>query len=413
MSFNTTISKNLSWFLHSGIMRPNDGFWGVAERIAIITQNEAADAIARAFPCYTQVIPGVNTIEHRRADCTLQTAYMFDLAAEILNEPLYKTLADNLIDFLFTRSALYDTHPDSPTQGLWGWATPLHRNTFWLDDNAWMGSLLVKLAQRGRHELNKPAIDVLRALLRHTQAFFTFVSAHNHTAQYLPPLNNIHGFNLHPHWMGLLTMALSFGKHVDSDYDSDYTHCVDVYHTHVLEGPPPYDELSRSSRYTHLPWSLSAYAYLSLTASVSFALTHLPSAEAAATTASDILLEQQHADGHFSADWHEAPIGAHLTDLIYTQNWATLGLYHAWKTFKNEKYKDAFLRSLTYLAHIQDSSENPVFAGCWRGMFDNNIGEWGGGDCYEGGANSIYSGWTNAPVCWAFLFAESNAALID
>ena len=64
------------------------------------------------------------------------------------------------------------------------------------------------------------------------------------------------------------------------------------------------------------------------------------------------------------------------------------------------EYRAAFEQSARLLIDIQDSESNPVFKGCWRGMYDLKAGEWGGGDCYEGGAGSIYSGWTNAPISW-------------
>jgi hypothetical protein len=54
-----------------------------------------------------------------------------------------------------------------------------------------------------------------------------------------------------------------------------------------------------------------------------------------------------------------------------------------------------------FLADIQDSSPQKELHGCWRGMYDISNKSWGGGDCYEGGANSIYSGWTNAPIGWS------------
>ena len=38
-------------------------------------------------------------------------------------------------------------------------------------------------------------------------------------------------------------------------------------------------------------------------------------------------------------------------------------------------------------------------------------GRWGGGDRVEGGAGSIYSGWTNAPIALAFLMESSGASL--
>ena len=39
--------------------------------------------------------------------------------------------------------------------------------------------------------------------------------------------------------------------------------------------------------------------------------------------------------------------------------------------------------------------------GCWHGMFDLKRQDWGGGNRSEGGAASIYTGWTNAPLAWA------------
>ena len=38
-------------------------------------------------------------------------------------------------------------------------------------------------------------------------------------------------------------------------------------------------------------------------------------------------------------------------------------------------------------------------------MYDMKAKAWGGGNCYEGGAGSIYTGWTNAPIAWAVAFA--------
>ncbi|MBO7742039.1 MAG: hypothetical protein J6S21_05740, partial [Victivallales bacterium] len=57
-----------------------------------------------------------------------------------------------------------------------------------------------------------------------------------------------------------------------------------------------------------------------------------------------------------------------------------------------------------FLAEIQDDgSERRELKGCWRGMYDCAMRTWGGGNRYEGGAGSIYSGWTNAPIAIAQL----------
>ena len=35
--------QNLAWFRRSGVMRPEDGSWGVAERLVVTEGNEALD----------------------------------------------------------------------------------------------------------------------------------------------------------------------------------------------------------------------------------------------------------------------------------------------------------------------------------------------------------------------------------
>lgn len=47
------------------------------------------------------------------------------------------------------------------------------------------------------------------------------------------------------------------------------------------------------------------------------------------------------------------------------------------------------------------SIQNPD--GSWQGMYDISLCRWAGGDRYEGGANSIYTGWTNTVIALAML----------
>ena len=44
-------------------------------------------------------------------------------------------------------------------------------------------------------------------------------------------------------------------------------------------------------------------------------------------------------------------------------------------------------------------------------MFDMESGTWSGGDCYEGGAGSIYTGWTNAPISIAIALSLLQESL--
>jgi hypothetical protein len=64
------------------------------------------------------------------------------------------------------------------------------------------------------------------------------------------------------------------------------------------------------------------------------------------------------------------------------------------------------------LLKIQDKSPEKHLHGCWRGMYDLKTKSWGGGDRFEGGANSIYSGWTNAPISIVTAFELLGKSLI-
>ncbi len=150
MEAGRIVHRNISWFLNSGIMRPADGFWGVAERVALLADNEAAARICRSFPSQTPLAPGVVVLEHRRPDCNVQTALLFELAAEVPGHKAMRDVTDHILDYLLRRSCLRDEDPASATCGLWGWANPRNRNSHWTDDNAWVTIVALLLAERGR-----------------------------------------------------------------------------------------------------------------------------------------------------------------------------------------------------------------------------------------------------------------------
>jgi hypothetical protein len=45
-------------------------------------------------------------------------------------------------------------------------------------------------------------------------------------------------------------------------------------------------------------------------------------------------------------------------------------------------------------------------------MFDLESKAWGGGNSYEGGAGSIYTGWTNAPTAWVMAFEILKTSIL-
>lgn len=413
------VERNLGWFLNSGVMRPADGFWGVAERVVILRDNEAARRINNVFPSQTALADGASVLEHRRVDCCVQTAFLFDAAALALDRPELRETAKNLIEYLVRRSCLRHTDASSGKCGLWGWAAPLYKEPVWTDDNSWLIVVFSILSRNGHPELAEPAIAAARTLHRHAAAYMHFLNEHGRDA--LCPLDartetdaaeKIIGLRLNPHWMGLVCMA--FAHVAELDPGTPYYDVVETYFKTALYGPPKHDERSGRNISAGLSWTLSEYAYLILSGSVVAKRFGCGPAMKAARTAAEILIKSQKPDGHFPAEHYEAPVASHCADLIYTQNWATIGLQHAAGLFDDELGRECRLaseRSLAFLAEIQDKSPSLAFNGCWRGMYDTERGIWGGGDCHEGGANSVYTGWTNAPISLSFLSAETGQNL--
>lgn len=410
-NMRNVIERNVTWFRESGIMRPNDGFWGVAERLLLTEGNASVAKVLDTFPFRTCVAPGIIALEHRRPDCNFQTALMFEIAADVLGDPSCAEVANAILAFLFDRSSLYECTAQIPQRGLWQFFQPNRGAQYWLDDNSWVVTMLLMLARRNRPDLRRHAVNTAQALNTFFRQFMDDLDRFGRSYRSIG--GPIYGLSLNPHWSGLATMALALAA--QHDKETDYLHGITRYYqAHALAGPPSYDaHARRAAAQSGLPWSLSEYAYLTLASSVVAQATRLPEAEHAARVAADILVERQCTDGHFPAEHYEAPASPHLADLIYTQNFATLGLLHAATLFHDDTYRAAARRSLAFLAMIQDTTDSPHLHGCWRGMYDTRKGDWGGGDEYEGGQSSIYSGWTNAPITLAFLFELTGQSLFD
>jgi hypothetical protein len=117
--------------------------------------------------------------------------------------------------------------------------------------------------------------------------------------------------------------------------------------------------------------------------------------------------------GNIPSEHYEIPNGSNLVDLVYTVNWAHMGFYLAAAATKKAVYNEAFIRLTEMLIKIQDRDPSPRFKGCWRGLYDFNLKQWGGGDLHEGGSGSIYSGWTNAPIAISIAHCICGDSMLD
>ena len=118
--------KNLTWFQRSGVMDPSDGGWGVGERIVLTNGNSALEKMYSTFPIYTRM----TDIVYRNIAASIvifEVAMSFMLAGQIFDTEEYKSIARNILRYLFRRSATRSHVNLAAISGIWKWSTLLKK----------------------------------------------------------------------------------------------------------------------------------------------------------------------------------------------------------------------------------------------------------------------------------------------
>ena len=391
MLSKTELRKSLEmtrkWFKESGVMIPENGLWGVSERVLLVKNNQTAQKTLDSFPAWTaHERDGYCIVEQRRADCCMQAAFLCLRLHEIFGVQHIHTVAHNILSFLFNRSGLLHRTGGEKIEGTWNWSHIKHEKCIYFDDNAWMAVLMLKMSQHypdfdKEFELKEWGLKLSDLLAAAFPRYFADEKATEGTFSWLgkPKL---------PHWGSLVCQALA--EAMKFQPKPEYRKVIDDYHAYLLANIDAFTP----SEY--------GYALLGATAAYTVMKDDL-SLKTVRAFADKVVSVMDPKTGNLPARHYEAPVGDHLADTIYTLNWAVLGMQNAQKI--DGKYTAAYEKILDLLIQIQDTSAEPWLYGCWRGMYDLKAKAWGGGNCFEGGAGSIYTGWTNAPIAWAVAFA--------
>ena len=399
--FRSTIKANLRWFANSGVMEPSDGKWGVAERIAVLEGNEAAGKMLESFPAWTD-FPGGAVIEQRRPDCNFETALLFLLAGDVFQDTEYRNTAENILDFLYNRSGLLNRSLGDFPKASWNWSHICWKPALWFDDNGWVAALQMLIGSRWpeldrKHhcrewglklaEALRPAMERCLAAFKDTPPIFSEqVEAH------YDPQKIWLGAVDRPHWSMPVVAALLAADRLAPNPENERVAAECFMRLDKYFDTMNLSELTYAAMISPLAaaqWQNPVFA------KIAFLTEKRLDAAIAASP-----------DGLLPAEHREAPAGARLADLIYTLNWAIHGFINLARFNPNGPSLAHRNRLAHFLAEIQDKNPSEKTYGCWRGMFDLSTGQWGGGNRFEGGAGSIYSGWTNAPICLAFIMMQ-------
>ena len=390
-----TLLKNLNWFEKSGVMIPENGIWGVAERVAVAKNNEAIEKMYSAFVAWTPH-GDYSIIEQRRADCNFQAAYLFLLAFEVLGERKYYETAVNLLDFLYYRSGLLWRNKDQYPCASWNWSHIKRSSDVYFDDESWCVFLQLEIGKKYPELESKYNMKHWAMLLADELCAASIRVMHDEKEKDdwvdLTQKTWLGRLQL-PHWGSLTVMALA--RAYQEEQKQNYLDFIQEYDEYLKKDPGIFNVSECSYA---LIGGCAAYRY---TGDQRYLET--------ARIFGEKVIGKIQENGNIPAEHYEAPTGTHLVDTIYTVNWALLGLQAL--AAIDEKYIPAYRKVLDLTVKIQDPSPEPQFNGCWRGMYDMEQNSWGGGDRYEGGAGSIYTGWTNAPISWVIAMEMKSENL--
>ena len=392
--FFDSARRNLQWFRESPIMT-GGGSWGVGERLLLTRDNDALEEIRAGFPVVMTYPGGLEVLEQRRSDCNFEAALLFCLAGTILDSERDAGTGRDLLDFLYFRSGLLNKMDDRSLIGGWTW-THIQRNfNLWMDDNGWCCVIQFILAKldpelEKRYNLRKWA----KLLAEDLRKLFNRTFDPANTGAMEDPEKIYAGKMDFPHWTAPVMCALLLYMEQLDSQSPEYAGAEDAVfrYLHFLE---------RKLK----GYNASELCYLMLMSGIMMFLPDFK--ERGSRLAADVYAELgRRIDGNpygiLPAEHYEAPIGPEKADLIYTVNFCVIGLATAALT--ERKYLEPAKKMALFLAEIQDDgSERRELKGCWRGLYDCAMRTWGGGNRYEGGAGSIYSGWTNAPIAIAQL----------
>jgi len=367
-----------------------------------------------------------------RADCQAESALALSTRAKLDEDLRSKTLAHNLMDFMYSTSNLRQgprNDPNSPSYGLMGWATT-HPYVYYGDDNArvFLGSIgtaanlnssawdqqiceliLANFRTTGRYGFRGPRLGDSQIQSRGWQSYWQG-----------------NGINIHPHfeswiWTSYLWLYDKVGHDVLlTRTRAAIKRCMGAYPNWKWTNGI---QQERGRMILVLAWLIR----------VDDTAQHRAWLKQVAT---DMLAHQDACGGiqeevgkgggqygppksNAAYGTNEAPLiqenGDPAADMLYTTNFAFFGLNEAVAATDDRLYSDAVDRMAEFLIRIQAQSKtHPDLDGAWFRGFDMDRWEYWGSNADHGwGVWGTLTGWTQNWIVSTLALRQQRTSLWD
>jgi hypothetical protein len=387
----------------------------------------ACEGFESGIDCEGRQMRRVNT----RGDCTAETAMVFAWDWAARGNPASRQLAGQILDTVWAAPDFRQADPASPAYGLSNWYE--RGPVFYGDDNARV--ILPTLAAAGLLNDSRWDDHVLRCLLanlrttgrlgfRRNRIDLHEFHAHPGAWRFFQAEETV---SLQPHYQAYLWAAFLWA-HALTGYDG----FLDRTRTAIRMTMEAYPAWKWTNGFTQeLARMLLPLAFLARVEDTDEHRAWL------GRIAGDLLENMQpsgairerlgpletgdYAPPKSNAEYgtREASLiqqnGDPACDLLYTTNYAFLGLHEAAAATGDPALKQAEDRLADFLCRIQArSTAQPYLDGAWMRSFDDALWEyWGSSADLGWGAWSVESGWTNTWIASVLAMRATGASLFD
>lgn len=448
-SEETAISKSIHWFYNAGMLlsESQEGeYCKVADDDYFFRTETGGDGSGGVLEGYVSEVNHFGKQPHRwwrRADCTGEVAGSFALSSLLSSDGKERKVAENLLDWLVFSSRLIGgirQDVKSPACGLLGWHdrpryARFHHADGWDiyygDDNA--RAILGMIAVAGSLKIERWNQAIVRGILANYRT------------------SGPHGLRKNAIWNDELTQKgwkhFFDNEELDEAWISPHYQCY-LSACYLWLYQQTGDEMLFDHGNKGIRLLMEAYpkrwrwtnglqqerARMLLPLAWLFRITKDPLHRAWLNQMAEDLLAHQTPCGairevlaegngkygppqkHEDYGTREASLlqkdGDSVADLLYTCNFAFLGLHEAAEATGDNFYRNAEERLSRFLARIQTKSEDPAYDGVWYRAFDFSKWEvWGSDADGAWGAWCVETGWTQAWITSVFALRRKTTSL--